>query len=33
MKPRHAAAVALVSWYLLVPPLVNAPYKVDPEVP
>jgi hypothetical protein len=21
MKPRHAAALALVSWYLLIPPL------------
>jgi hypothetical protein len=33
MKPRHAAALALVGWYLLVPPLVNAPYKVDTEAP
>ena len=33
MKPRHAVALALVSWYLLVPPLVNAPYKVDTEAP
>ena len=33
MRPRHAAALALVSWYLLVPPLVNAPYKVDTEAP
>ena len=33
MKPRHAAALALMGWYLLVPPLVNAPYKVDTEAP
>jgi hypothetical protein len=33
MKARHAAAFALVSWYLLVPPLVNAPYKIDMEAP
>jgi hypothetical protein len=33
MKPRHAAALALVGWYLLIPPLVNAPYKVDTEAP
>jgi hypothetical protein len=33
MKPRHAAALALVGWYLLVPPLVNAPYKIDTEAP
>jgi hypothetical protein len=33
MKPRHAFALALVGWYLLLPPLVNAPYKVDTEAP
>jgi len=33
MKPRHAATLALVSWYLLPPPLANAPYKVDTEAP
>ena len=33
MKPRHTAALALVGWYLLVPLLVNAPYKVDTEAP
>jgi hypothetical protein len=33
MKPRHAAALALVGWYLLLPPLANAPYKVDTEAP
>ncbi len=33
MKPRHTAALALVGWYLLIPPLVNAPYKVDTEAP
>jgi hypothetical protein len=31
MKLRHAAALALMGWYLMVPPLVNAPYKVDTE--
>jgi hypothetical protein len=25
MKPRHAAALALVGWYLMVPPLVGTP--------
>jgi hypothetical protein len=29
----HAAALALVVWYLMVPPLVNAPYKIDTEAP
>ena len=33
MKPRHAAALALVGWYLMVPPLVDAPYKIDMEAP
>jgi len=33
MRPSHAAALALVIWYLMVPPLVNAPYKVDTEAP
>jgi hypothetical protein len=33
MKLRHAVAPALVGWYLLLPPLVNAPYKVDTEAP
>jgi hypothetical protein len=33
MKPRHAAALAFMGWYLLLPPLVNAPYKVDTEAP
>ena len=33
MKPRHAAALALIGWYLIVPPLVNAPYKIDTEAP
>lgn len=23
MKPRHAAALALVGWYLMVPPLAS----------
>ena len=33
MKYRHAAALVLVGWYLLMPPLINAPYKVDTEAP
>jgi hypothetical protein len=33
MKLRHAAALVFVVWYLLLPPLVNAPYKVDTEAP
>ena len=33
MKPRHAAALALVGWYLMVPPLVDEPYKVNTEAP
>ncbi len=28
MKPRHAAALALVGWYLLVPPVIG-PRKPD----
>jgi hypothetical protein len=31
MNCRHAIWLALIGWYLLVPPLVNAPYKVDTE--
>jgi hypothetical protein len=33
MKPRHAAALALVGWYLMVPPPVDEPYKVNTEAP
>jgi hypothetical protein len=33
MKATHAAALALVAWYLMVPPLVNEPYKIDTEAP
>jgi len=33
MKANHFAGVALVAWYLMVPPLVNAPYKIDTEAP
>jgi hypothetical protein len=33
MNRRHAIWLALMSWYLLVPPLVNAPYKIDTEAP
>jgi len=27
MKPRHAAALALVGWYLMVPPFVCSDHK------
>lgn len=33
MKLCHAAALALIGWYLMVPPLVEAPYKIDMEAP
>jgi hypothetical protein len=33
MKTSHIVGSALVVWYLMVPPLVNEPYKVDTEVP
>jgi hypothetical protein len=33
MKANHAVALALVVWYLMVPPLVDAPYKIDTEAP
>jgi hypothetical protein len=33
MKPNHIVAVALVAWYLMVPPLVETPYKIDTEAP
>jgi len=32
MKPRHAVALALVGWYLMVPPSKNA-NQIDPSVP
>ena len=31
MKPRHAAALVLVGWYLMMPPLVRVP--PDPRDP
>jgi hypothetical protein len=33
MNLRHGSAIALVGWYLMVPPLVDTPYKVDTEAP
>jgi hypothetical protein len=33
MKTNHVVALALVAWYLMVPPLVDAPYKIDTEAP
>jgi hypothetical protein len=29
MKPSHAAALALVGWYLMVPPVQQAPWTVS----
>ena len=31
MNARPAVALALVGWYLMVPPLVETPYKIDTE--
>ena len=31
MKPRHAAALALVGWYLMIPPFVG--HRPQPEAP
>ncbi len=33
MKIHHAAALASVGWYLILPPLMNAPSKIDTEAP
>jgi hypothetical protein len=33
MKANHIVGLALVAWYLMVPPLVNEPYKIDTEAP
>jgi hypothetical protein len=33
MKPRHAAALALVVWYLLYPPWSAKQQGVDPSLP
>lgn len=33
MKLRHSIALVLVGWYFIVPPLVNAPYKIDTQAP
>ncbi len=33
MKPCHAAALALVGWYLMVPPLVGDPFHIDHAAP
>jgi hypothetical protein len=33
MKVNHLVALALLAWYLMVPPLVDAPYKIDTEGP
>jgi hypothetical protein len=33
MKPRHAAALALVGWYLLVPPSMNGSGNLNAKAP
>jgi rRNA-processing protein FCF1 len=33
MKPRHAAALALAGWYLMVPPDSTVPHSVDLAAP
>jgi hypothetical protein len=33
MKTHHLAGLVLIGWYMMVPPLVNAPYKIDTEAP
>ena len=34
MKPRHAAALALVGWYLMVPPpVIHSSVPVDTDAP
>jgi len=33
MKPRHAAALALVDWYLMIPPLNEHSYRPQPDLP
>jgi len=33
MNLRHAAALALVGWYLMVPSLVGDPFRVDADAP
>jgi hypothetical protein len=32
MKPRHAAALALVGWYLMTPPMYER-HHIDADVP
>jgi hypothetical protein len=34
VKPRHAAALAIVGWYLMAPPVIdeNGTPKIDPSV-
>jgi hypothetical protein len=33
MKPRHAAALALVGWYLIAPPPRSSDGVIDPKAP
>jgi len=33
MKPRHAAALALVGWYLMTPPLIGPNYAIKEDAP
>jgi hypothetical protein len=33
MKHNYFVALTLVVWYMMMPPLVDAPYKIDTEAP
>jgi hypothetical protein len=33
MKSGHTAALLLVGWIMMIPPLVNAPYKINMQAP
>jgi len=34
MPPRHAAALALLGWYLMTPPIVStSPFRIDLDAP
>jgi hypothetical protein len=33
MKPGHAAMLALVGWYLMLPPELNEPHRYDLDAP
>jgi hypothetical protein len=33
MKANHICATVLAAWYMMLPPPVNTPYKIDTEAP